>query len=390
MSGMASRLAGLDKLRRRLSEMMEAGGASLADASSAAAGPLTSVAGFGSNPGNLRMFTYVPPGVLPKPALVVVLHGCTQDAAGYDSGAGWSTLADRHGFVLLLPQQTRTNNPQACFNWFTSADTARGAGEALSIRQMVEHATSEHGIDPARVFVTGLSAGGAMATVMLATYPEVFAAGAIVAGLPYGAARNVQEALDAMFQGRSRTEREWGDLVRTASAPYRGPWPRVSIWHGDADATVKPMNAGETAKQWADVHGLSATPSRRDRLDGQAREIWRDADGREAIESITVAGLAHGTPLSTGPGANQCGKAGPFLIEAGISSTWHIARFFGLTADTALKVAGPEKLAAAHRAPGPDASFERAGRHVGGSLPIDVGAVISKALHAAGLMRRGP
>jgi len=95
------------------------------------------------------------------------------------------------GFALLLPEQQRTNNPNSCFNWFQSGDIERGHGEAASIRQMVATMVSDHGIDPARVFVTGLSAGGAMTPVMLATYPEVFAGGAIIGGLPYGAATNI-------------------------------------------------------------------------------------------------------------------------------------------------------------------------------------------------------
>ena len=149
---------------------------------------------FGSNPGALRMFTYLPPDLAGECGLVVVLHGCTQSAAGYDIGAGWSTLAKRFGFALLLPEQQRSNNPNGCFNWFQRGDIERGRGEALSIRQMVEKLVSDQVVDRTRVFVTGLSAGGAMTSVMLATYPDVFAGGAIIAGLPYGAANNVQHA----------------------------------------------------------------------------------------------------------------------------------------------------------------------------------------------------
>src|SRR5690348_1763511 len=163
------------------------------------------------------MLTYRPKNLGRSPALVVVLHGCTQSAASYDTGAGWSTLAERHGFVLLLPEQPATNNPKTCFNWFLPDDIERNRGEALSIRQMIEKAILAHRIDRSRVFITGLSAGGAMASAMLATYPDVFAAGAIIAGLPYGTAGNVQQAFESMFQGRSRSGKEWGDLVRGAS-----------------------------------------------------------------------------------------------------------------------------------------------------------------------------
>ena len=101
-----------------------------------------------------------------------------------------------------------------CFNWFQSGDIERGHGEAASIRQMVATMVSDHGIDPARVFVTGLSAGGAMTSVMLATYPEVFAGGAIIAGLPYGAATNMQQAFETMYRCPPRAARAWGELVR--------------------------------------------------------------------------------------------------------------------------------------------------------------------------------
>ena len=148
---------------------------------------LTETVGFGTNPGDLKMFSYLPRDqrARQKLPLVVVLHGCTQNAARYDTGAGWSTLATRYGFALLMPEQKPSNNANTCFNWFNPEDIARGSGEALSIRQMIARMAREHGIDQKRVFITGLSAGGAMTAVMLATYPEVFAGGAIIAGLPY-------------------------------------------------------------------------------------------------------------------------------------------------------------------------------------------------------------
>jgi poly(hydroxyalkanoate) depolymerase family esterase len=189
------------------------------------------VVGFGCNPGRLRMFAYVPEPLPISPALVVVLHGCLQTAAGYDLGAGWSTLADRFRFALLFPEQQRANNPRCCFNWFQREDSERDRGEALSIRQMTEHMILTHGIDRQRVFVTGLSAGGAMTSVMLATYPEVFAAGAVIAGVPYRGAVGVPAALSCMFQGRVRSTREWGDLVRTGFPQSRAVWRSWTVTH---------------------------------------------------------------------------------------------------------------------------------------------------------------
>jgi feruloyl esterase len=288
---------------------------------------LTEVRNFGSNPGALRMFTYLPSSLSPDCALMVVLHGCTQSAASYDRGAGWSTLAERFGFALLLPEQHRSNNPNGCFNWFQTGDIERGHGEALSIRQMVAKMVSDHGIDPACVFVTGLSAGGAMTSVMMATYPEVFVGGAIIAGLPYGAANSVQQAFENMYRCPPRPPRVWGDLVRGASQ-YSGRWPRVSVWHGGTDATVIPPNATEIVKQWTDVHGLSSKPSIQTVVDGYPRQVWVNETGDELIESYTIPHMAHGTPLATGNATEQCGAAGPFLLEVGISSSYHIAPVF--------------------------------------------------------------
>ena len=258
---------------------------------------LDEVTAFGTNPGNLRMFRYLPSDLAADPALVVVLHGCTQTAAGYDLGAGWSTLADRYGFALLMPEQQRSNNPNGCFNWFQPGDIERGRGEALSIRQMIEKMITDTGVDRRRVFVTGLSAGGAMTSVMLACYPEVFAGGAIIAGLPYGAAANVQQAFQSMHQCPARPAREWGDLVRRA-ASHKGAWPRVSIWHGSADKTVIPDNAREILKQWTDVHGLAA-----------------DAGGSRHGRRLPASGLG------------ECGgRRGHRVVHGYAHGSWHSAR----------------------------------------------------------------
>ncbi|GAC1478637.1 MAG: PHB depolymerase family esterase [Acetobacteraceae bacterium] len=298
-------------------------------------GRLTLVAATGSNPGALRMLEYVPPGLPAGAPLVVVLHGCTQNAAAYDHGAGWSTLADRHGFALLFPEQERANNPNLCFNWFQSGDVTRDHGEVLSIREMVAQMIAAHGLSPERVYVTGLSAGGAMTSAMLATYPEVFAAGAIIAGLPYGAADGMQQALEAMYQVRQRDRLEWGDAVRAAS-PHQGPWPRVQVWQGDADATVRQGNADELLKQWADVHGLDGEPVT-DRVDGALHAAWRDRSGSVVLESYLVPGLAHGTPLHTAADDmdQSMGFVAPHMLEAGISSTWRIAKSWGLLTQAA-------------------------------------------------------
>ncbi|MGZ9125383.1 MAG: extracellular catalytic domain type 1 short-chain-length polyhydroxyalkanoate depolymerase, partial [Candidatus Binatia bacterium] len=146
---------------------------------------LLSLASFGSNPGALKCAAYIPDRLPTCQPLVVVLHGSLQTADDYNYGSGWSTLADQHCFALLFPQQRRSNNAMRAFNWFEPEDSHRDRGEALSIREMIEQMVVEYSIDRRRIFITGLSSGGAMTSVMLATYPEVFAGGAIIAGLPY-------------------------------------------------------------------------------------------------------------------------------------------------------------------------------------------------------------
>lgn len=298
--------------------------------SETAAERLTEVTDFGSNPGELRMFAYVPPGLPAGAPLVVALHGCTQTAAGYDLGCGWSAMADRLGFAVLLPEQNRGNNSNLCFSWFEPENTRRDSGEALSVRQMVGWMLARHDLDADRVFVTGLSAGGAMTSVMLATYPEVFAGGAILAGLPYGAASSVGQAFEAMFHAPQRSAPERGDAVRRASH-HRGPWPRVSVWQGDADRTVRPENAEEVLKQWLDLHGLDLDhPSLAEQRPGETYRQWASADGRIVVESHSLPGLEHGVPLHAGEGEGQVGVAGPHLLDVGLSSTHAILAFWGL------------------------------------------------------------
>lgn len=401
MVGLRPTINDLRRLRSRWRDLIAAAGeAETAAPPGPGDGGLTSVARFGSNPGDLRMLTYVPEQLPRSPALVVVLHGCTQNAAGYDLGSGWSTLADRYGFVLVFPEQKRANNQKTCFNWFLPGDIRRERGEALSIRQMVDRAVADHGVDRRRVFVTGLSAGGAMTAVMLATYPDVFAGGGVIAGLPYGIAHNVQQALQAMFQPEARPARALGDLVRAASL-HSGPWPRLSIWHGDADATVRPDNAVELVKQWTDVHGIPQEPSARGLVDGHLREVWCDRGGREVVESYTVARMGHGAPLHVGDEDHMCGAAGRFLFDVGISSSYHMARFWGLVPEMAARQ--PRRPARPSRelaAVGPAASSALEGEILppgaagpesfgsrGAGYPLDVGKVIGGALRAAGLIK---
>ena len=339
---------------------------------------LADLPAFRPNPGNLAARCYVPAGLKGPAPLVVVLHGCTQNAAVYDHGSGWSRLADRHGFILLFPEQQRANNPLLCFNWFAANDSQRGMGEAASIRAMIDAMASAHDVDRSRIFVTGLSAGGAMASVMLAVYPELFAAGAIIAGVAYGCASGVGQAFDCMG-GRARADaRELAASVRRAS-PHKGPWPRVQVWQGSDDHTVVASNADAIALQWAQLHGLGAKPDRTDEVAGHPRRQWLDAGGAPLIEQYEITGMAHGIPLDPGTGEGESGVAGAHMLDVGLSSTDRIAAFFGIAPTGADKARAPAPRASARpRAKG------RA--QVRPDPPAGVQAIIEKALRAAGLM----
>nr|WP_314467004.1 PHB depolymerase family esterase [uncultured Novosphingobium sp.] len=283
---------------------------------------------FGDNPGALRAHLYLPPTLSKHPALVVVLHGCTQNAAGYDMGAGWSEMADRHGFALLFPEQQASNNPNLCFNWFSKEDSRRGAGEAQSIRNMIAAVVARHNIDAARIYVTGLSAGGAMTAVMLATYPEVFAGGAVVAGLPYGSAYGVPQALERM-RGQNMPERSELEMLVRQATSHAGPWPTLSVWHGSGDATVADLNATALLRQWGALHDIGETPDLSESTGSHTRRVWLDHHGRPVMEDHRIAGMGHGTPLKTS-GKGACGRAGAFMLEVGVSSSHQICSFWGL------------------------------------------------------------
>jgi poly(hydroxyalkanoate) depolymerase family esterase len=300
-------------------------------------GALTEVTGFGSNPGNLKMYKYVPAGLGNGRPLVVALHGCTQQASAYDDETGWVKFADRYRFALLLPEQQPANNTSRCFNWFQVGDNTRGSGEALSIKQMIDRMKIDTGHNPARVYVTGLSGGAAMTAVMLATYPEVFAGGGIIAGIPYKCAADSGEALSqcgVSLSGqrspmKNLTPAQWGNLVRNASG-HGGPYPRVSIWQGAADSTVNPEDQIELVDQWTNVLGIDQTPDTSDTINGQTHRLYRDSNGNALVETVLIQGMGHGTPVDPGTGDTTCGKAAPYILDVNICSSFHILKFWGL------------------------------------------------------------
>ncbi len=290
----------------------------------------TEVTGFGSNPGALRMFKVVPADLPANAPLVVAMHGCGQSAAAYDAEPGWQMLADRWKFALLLPQQESANNANRCLNWFEPGDMVRGQGEALSIKQMIDTMLATHRGDPQRVFVTGLSAGGAMTSVMLAAYPDVFAGGAIVAGIPYGCGVGLVAGVACLQPGNDLTPAQWGDRVRAACPGYTGKRPFVSIWHGTADRTVAPINMTELMEQWTDVAGIDQIADAGFDVSAYPRRIYKDAAGAPRVETYAITGMGHGTPIDPGAGETQCGIPASYILDADICSSYHIGLAWGL------------------------------------------------------------
>ncbi|WP_442967470.1 extracellular catalytic domain type 1 short-chain-length polyhydroxyalkanoate depolymerase [Rhizobium sp. BR 362] len=291
---------------------------------------LTEVLWFGRNPGDLHMLEYVPAGVKGPMPLVVVLHGCHQNAEDFDRASGWTALARQHGFAVLYAEQKPSNNANLCFNWFRPSLVTRDRGELGSIREMIDFSSRLHDIDESKIFVMGLSAGGAMASALLATYPELFAAGAIIGGLPFGAARDAMSALDVMKRAAVRPAEKWAELVREVS-PDAARFPAVSIWHGTGDDVVSFGNAEASVAQWLAVHRRPQTKGRLRLFEGGERREWRDDYGDVVLELVTLNDFGHGLPVSSvAEGREPANETERFILPAALSAPEQLVRRWGL------------------------------------------------------------
>lgn len=298
------------------------------------ASALVSVGSFGSNPGALSMFTYTPAGLTSGRPLVVAMHGCTQTASDYYTHSGWPALADKWKFEVVFPQQSSANNSLSCFNWYSTADDTRGNGEAASIKSMVDKAVADHGSDTAKVFVTGLSAGGAMTADMLAAYPDVFAGGGIDSGLPAQCATSQTQATNCQQNSQNLTAAQWAAKANAQFPGYTGPKPRVAIWQGTSDYVVYPVNGTELRDQWTAVNGVSQTATSTQSLPGGTTlSNYADAGGTTRVQFYSIAGMGHGTAVDPGTGATQCGSTGAYFL-AGICSSYYTGVFWGLDGGT--------------------------------------------------------
>lgn len=281
---------------------------------------------------------YMPPGATARGrALVVMLHGCTQDADDFAAGTGMNDCAREQGFFVLYPAQSEVANAHRCWNWFKREHQRRDSGEPAWIAELTRSVIERHAIDPRRVYIAGLSAGGAMAAVVAEAYPDLFAAVGVHSGLPVGAASNVIEAIGVMRSGAS-LRMPWRAMTAMAEAAMRAGdtverdavlVPTI-VFHGDADETVHPRNGEQVI---AAVVGLASAsgdartlpPPRvvardTDAGRGHTRTIHHACDGTATAEHWVVHGAGHAWSGGL--------AAGSFTDADGPDATREMLRFF--------------------------------------------------------------
>lgn len=273
--------------------------------SSATQGDFFTAGSFRNSAGQRAYKLYVPPGVNGQARpLVVMLHGCTQDADDFAAGTAMNDAARKQGFYVLYPVQPRETNPQKCWNWFKHNHQQAGKGEPSILADMTRHVIAEYGIDTRRVYVAGLSAGGAMAAILADTYPQLYAAAGVHSGLAAGAAKDLPSALSAMK----------GIGVRPGAASST-PVPTI-VFHGDRDSTVHPANAGAVvaASAGADARVQSQRVSGANQGRDSTKRVYTNAQGKVLAEYWEVHGAGHawagGSPKGSytdlsGPDATQ-------------------------------------------------------------------------------------
>ena len=293
------------------------------------------ISSFGTNPGSLNMFMYVPVGLSNNTPVVFVLHGCSQNAVQCRDNTGWNELADTYKFIVVYPEQKTLNNSYNCFNWFLPSDQERDAGEALSIKQMADYVQGNYSIDAGKIFITGLSAGAGMSAVMISCYPGIYNAGAIMAGVPYKAASDALTASNAMYGLVNKTPQEWANLVISAYPQFSGNYPRVCVFHGLQDMVVYPANINELTEQWTAVHNIpqtasSITTSFNSNPDIE-QSVYTNSTNDTLVLVYKINNMGHAIAVDPGSGTTQGGTTGTYAIDKNFFSSYWAAKFFGLT-----------------------------------------------------------
>ncbi|GAC1346908.1 MAG: PHB depolymerase family esterase [Acetobacteraceae bacterium] len=270
---------------------------------------------FSNEAGSRPYKLYVPSGYNGQPvALVVMLHGCTQTPDDFAAGTGMNAAAEEQVFLVVYPGQTMAANAQRCWKWFSAEDQQRGRGEPALIAGITGQIIQEYAVDPRRVYVAGLSAGGAAASVLAAAYPDLYAAIGVHSGLACGAASDLPSALTAMKRGSGG-----GAHHRSGSAAQRVV-PAI-VFHGDRDATVSPRNGVEVVEQ------ATGPASRAQTQQGQAsgglaysRTVHLDEAGQAGTELWLIHGAGHAWSGGS--------AAGSYTDPRGPDATREMLRFF--------------------------------------------------------------
>ncbi|KJS32377.1 MAG: hypothetical protein VR64_07655 [Desulfatitalea sp. BRH_c12] len=248
---------------------------------------------------------YIPSGYHGQPLpLVVMLHGCTQTPDDFAAGTRMNVLAEEHQCFVAYPAQSPAANSSKCWNWFESADQQRDQGEPSIIAGITRQITGSYPIDRRRIYLAGLSAGGAMAVTLAMTYPDLYAAVGVHSGLPYAVAQDLPSAFSAMHSGQA-TPAGWHTAGAPSAQPCAVPVPAI-VFHGDSDTTVHPNNGDQVIAQWTLSHGQQATPSeggatphmrvqRGQVPHGHAytRTTYNNASGQPVVEHWLVHGAGH-------------------------------------------------------------------------------------------------
>lgn len=295
---------------------------------------LVQIRPFGTNPGNLKLMFYDPNNITEKAPLVVVLHGCTQTAKSCAEQTGWNKLAKKHQFYVLYPEQIILNNAENCFNWYKDADQTREKGEPASIMQMIQFLKATKFIDSTRIYITGLSAGGAMTSIMLSVFPEVFDKGAVFGGGPYKSAESVLKAGPAMLGMVSKSPEDWGKLVKDQNPGFKGNYPELAVFHGSLDPVVSINNANQLIKQWVNIHSSDYEADehfeRFQNNEDVELSIYRNDQHKDIVYYYRIRNMGHALPVDTGFCDTQGGSTGLFSVDKNFHSTFWAAQFFGI------------------------------------------------------------
>jgi poly(hydroxyalkanoate) depolymerase family esterase len=246
--------------------------------------------------------------------LVVMLHGCTQSPDDFAAGTRMNELAEEFGFLVAYPGQTPAANVSRCWNWFNAAEQQRGGAEPTLIAGITREVMREHPVQEGRVFVAGLSAGGAKAAIMAAAYPDLFAASGVHSGLACGAARDMASAFAAMKQG--------GAAANGLRAGPSGRPVRSIVFHGDGDSTVHPINGDEVAAQARAGAGYRSEVAQGRSAGGMSftRTVHRDEAGRAMLEQWVLHGAGHAWSGGS--------AAGSYTDPKGPDASREMVRFF--------------------------------------------------------------